>query len=219
MELNLVYSIMGLLGGIVCAIGDMLIDLKGKDNVKLGKSFIIESNWTKMANIRFKISIVLGFFGSFMCSLGLYSLSRQILVQNESLAEILFILTILMAMSGFFIHTFCCIPPIFYKAIIKGADFELANDTIKALFDAVKILFFALYIFIILVPTGIIIYCILSGILHVPTYFVVLNPFVFLIAGLLSRKVCPKYCYDFPGICMPSLGIGMFGLIGIVNLI
>lgn len=218
MELNLVYAIMGLLGGITCATGDILLDLKGKDNVKVGNSLIIESNWTKMANVRFKISIVLGFLGSFMCSLGIYSLARQISVQNESLAEVLFIVTILLAMTGFFIHTFCCIPPIIYKAIMKGEDFELASVTIETLFDAVKILFFTLYLFIMLVPTGITIYCILSGLLQVPTWFVLLNPMVFLIIGVLTRKICPKYCYDLPGICMPSLGIGMFGVIGIVSL-
>ncbi|MFI3324654.1 MAG: DUF6796 family protein [Clostridia bacterium] len=219
MELNLVYSIIGLLGGILCAIGDVLLDLKGKDNIKMGKSLIIESNWTKMADIRFTISIVLGFFGSFMCSFGIYSLARQIFTQNESLAEVLFIVTILLAMVGFFIHTFCCIPPIIYKAVIKGEDFELADNTIEALFDAVKLLFFVLYAFILLVPTGITTYCILSGMLSVPNWFVLLNPIVFLIIGVLARKICPKYCYDLPGICMPSLGIGMFGLIGIINLI
>lgn len=218
MELNLVYSIMGLLGGITCAIGDMLLDLKGKDNVKLGKSSVIESNWIKMANIRFKISIVLGFLGSFMCSLGIYSLSRQILDQNEILAEVLLLIAIIMAMTGFFIHTFCCIAPVTYKAVIKGEDFELADNTIEALFGAVKILFFALYLFIMLVPTGIAIYCILSDMINVPTWFVILNPLVFLIVGVLFRKTSPKYFYDLPGICMPSLGIGMFGLIGIINL-
>ncbi|MFI3237904.1 MAG: DUF6796 family protein [Lachnospiraceae bacterium] len=219
MELNLVYSILGLLGGITCAIGDILLDLKGKDNVKLGKSSMIESNWTKMANIRFKISIVLGFFGSFMCSLGLYSLSRQILGQDEVLAEVLLLVTIIMAMTGFFIHTFCCIAPITYKAVITGENFELADHTIETLFGAVKILFFILYLFIMLVPTAITIYCILSGLIHVPIWFVILNPFVFLIIGVLLRLAFPKYCYDLPGICMPSLGIGMFGLIGMINVI
>lgn len=219
MELNLVYSIMGLLGGITCAIGDLLLDLKGKDNVKLNESLFIESNWTKMANERFKISIILGFFGSFMCSFGVYSIARQIFAQNENLAEVLFIVTILLAMTGFFVHTFCCIVPITYKAIMKGENFELANDTIEAIFDAIKILFFVLYAFILLVPTGIIIYCILNGLLSVPNWFVLLNPIVFLIIGVLARKISPKYCYDLPGIVMPSLGIGMFGLIGIINLI
>ncbi|MFI3177042.1 MAG: DUF6796 family protein [Eubacteriales bacterium] len=218
MELNLVYSIMGLLGGITCAIGDILLDLKGKGNVPMGKSSIINSNWIKMANVRFKISIVLGFFGSFLCSLGLYSLSRQIQGQHEVLAEVLLLIAIIMGMTGFFVHTFCCIAPITYKAVISGEDFELADHTIEALFGAVKILFFVLYLFIMLVPTGITIYCILSGLLHVPTWFVILNPVVFLILGVLVRKICPRYCYDLPGICMPSLGVGMFGLIGIVNL-
>ncbi len=102
--------------------------------------------------------------------------------------------------------------------VIKGKDIELASDTIETLFDAVKTLFFALYLFIMLVPTGITIYCIISGLLQIPTWFVILNPLVFLIIGVLSKKICPQYCYDLPGICMPSLGIGMFGVIGIVNL-
>lgn len=219
MELNLIYSIAGLLGGIVCAIGDMLLDLKGKDNVKVNGSLFIESNWIKMATVRFKISIILGFFGSFMCSLGIYSLARQIYTQNQRLGEVLFIVTILLAMTGFFVHTLCCILPVIYKSVIKGGNFEIANNTVDALFDAVKILFFPLYVFILLVPTGITIYCIVSGLLNVPNWCMLLNPIVFLIIGVLLRKVSPKYFYELPGICMPSLGIGMFGLMGIISLL
>ncbi len=219
MELNLIYSCLGLLGGIICAIGDILLDLKGKDNIKVGDSSIIESNWVKMANWRFKLSIVFGLFGVFMYSLGIYSLGRQLLNINDSLAEMMILASILTAMSGFFIHSFICITPIIYKAVLKGKDEALAEHTLNALLWAVKIPFGILYACIILVPTMLTIYCILHNLFAVPIWFVLLNPLVFLIVGLSLKKVYRNWFYELPSICMPSLGFGLFGLIGIVNLI
>ncbi len=219
MELNLFYSIMGVLGGIVCAIGDILLDLKGKDNKKVGKSLVIESNWVKMANWRFKWSIPCGFFGSFMYSLGVHSLGRQIQNHSEFLSEALFLTAAIMAMCGFFIHSFICIAPIIYKAVLNGKNEDLAEHTINELLSAIKIIFGALFAFLLLAPTSIIIYCILNGFLDVPTYFVLLNPIVFLFVGLAFRAIKRDWFYDLPSIIMPSLGIGMFGVIGIVNLI
>lgn len=34
--MNFTFGILGLIGGLLCAVGDMLFDLKGKDNQKLG---------------------------------------------------------------------------------------------------------------------------------------------------------------------------------------
>ncbi len=219
MELNLIYSIMGVLGGIVCAIGDMLLDLKGKDNKKVGKSLVIESNWVKMANWRFKWSIPCGFLGSFMYSLGVHSLGRQIQAHNEFLSEALFLTAAIMAMCGFFLHSFICIGPIIYKAVLSGKDKDLAEHTVNELLSAIKIIFGVLFAFLLLVPTSIIIYCIISGFLDVPTYFVLLNPIVFLFVGLALRAIKREWFYDLPSIIMPSLGLSMFGVIGIANLI
>ncbi len=217
MELNLIYSIMGILGGIVCAVGDILLDLKGKDNVKVGNTLIIESNWTKMADWRFKLSIIFGLFGVFMYSLGIYSLGRQLLSDNKILSETMILFSILTALSGFFIHSFICVTPIIYKAVLKGKDEKLAEHTLNELLSAVKIPFALLYAFIILAPTILTIYCILNGLFDVPNWFVLLNPLVFLIVGLTLKKIKREWFYDLPSICMPSLGLGMFGVIGIVN--
>ncbi len=214
MELNLIYSIVGVLGGIVCAIGDIFLDLKGKDNVKVGNSLIIESNWTKMADWRFKLSIIFGLFGVFMYSLGIYSLGRQLLSGNEILSETMILFSILTALSGFFIHSFICVTPIIYKAVLKGKDEKLAEHTLNELLSAVKIPFALLYAFIILAPTILTVYCILNGLFDVPNYFVLLNPLVFLIVGLTLKKVKRDWFYELPSICMPSLGLGMFGVIG-----
>ena len=47
--MNLIFSIMALIGGLLCCVGDILFDLKGKGNQKLGKSKNIDSNWSKMS--------------------------------------------------------------------------------------------------------------------------------------------------------------------------
>lgn len=48
---------------------------------------------------------------------------------------------------------------------------------------------------------------------------VLLNPLVFLLVGMGLRKWKPDVFYDLPGIILPSLGMGMFGLIGIWGLL
>ena len=53
--MNLVFSVMGLVGGLLCCVGDILFDLKGKGNKKLGTSKNIDSNWSQMAEWRFNI--------------------------------------------------------------------------------------------------------------------------------------------------------------------
>lgn len=219
MELNLFYSIIGLLGGIFCAIGDLLLDLKGRDNTKIGKSKLIESNWLKMPKWRFKVSIILGCIGSFMLGIGIYSLGKQIASTNNVLSEVLILVAILTSMAGFFIHTFICVTPIIYKAMSTKADDELADHTINEMFDAIKVVFLVLYLNILLSTTGIAIYCIANNLLDVPVWCVILNPVVFLLIGVILRKIYPKWFYELPGIVMPSLGLGMFGLIGIINML
>ena len=70
-----------------------------------------------------------------------------------------------------------------------------------------------------LVPTALVIIAIFSGALDVPKICVLLNPIVFLIFGTICRKIDPVKFQDLPGIIMPSFGLSMFGLIGILNLI
>lgn len=59
--MNMLFSILGLSGGILCAIGDILFDLKGRGNKKLGTSKNIDSNWIHMAYWRFGASILAAF--------------------------------------------------------------------------------------------------------------------------------------------------------------
>ena len=36
--INIIFGILGIAGGVLCAVGDILFDLKGKGNKKLGTS-------------------------------------------------------------------------------------------------------------------------------------------------------------------------------------
>ena len=70
----LVFSVLGMIVGLLCCTGDILFDLKGKRNEKLGTSKNIDSNWIKMADWRFGLSIALALIGDALVGLGFYSI-------------------------------------------------------------------------------------------------------------------------------------------------
>lgn len=216
--MNMLCSILGLAGGMLCAAGDMLFDLKGKGNRKLGTSGNIDSNWVNMAYWRFGASIMVAFLGDALIGFGFYSLANQIKEVNGALSAAVGICGYVSTIAGFFVHTVLCIQPILYKKIMETDQFKLADDTLEAYYKAILPPFLVGYGFM-LAETICVIAAIVTGALNVPGWFVLLNPFVFLIVGMGLRKMKPQWFYDLPGIILPSLGMGMFGLIGIVNLL
>ncbi|QSX04640.1 hypothetical protein JYG23_07950 [Sedimentibacter sp. zth1] len=217
--MNIILSVIGIVGGILCAIADMLLDIKGKDNKKCGSNKILDSNWEKMPNWRFISSSIIAMFAVPMYSMGIISLGNQISIHNEITGYILKLSIFIGAMGGFFIHTFICVIPIIYKEIMKNNNFELADRTISKAFKVVKIPFFVLYLVLMLVPTIIVCYTIIMKFLNVPIWFVFLNPVIFQIIGWILRAIKKEWFYEVPSICAASLGLAMFGVIGIVNLI
>lgn len=120
----------GTYGRILCAVGNILFDLKGRDNKKLGTSGNIDINWEKMSYWRFGASVMFAFAGDILAGFGYFSLVRQIGETNTTLA---------------------------------GAVCVIIS--------------------------------ILTGALSVPKWFILLNPVVFLIAGVVFRKINPdKFC-------------------------
>lgn len=212
MRTELILSIIGLIGGLLCCAGDLLLDLKGKDNKKLGKYGIADSKWLEMGEWRFKLSIIVVMFAVPMYALGIYSLGEQI---GGAMGTVLKLTALVGSMGGFFIHAFLCFMPIAFKSI---PDKEQGLKTVDKMFESVVIPFFALYIILTLVPTILVVISIINGSLDVPMFCVLLNPIVFLIIGVVLRAIKYDWFYDLPGIIMPSLGLGMFGLIGILNL-
>lgn len=216
--MNLLFSALGLAGGLLCAAADMLFDLKGPGNQKLGTSGNIDSNWSHMPYWRFGVSILVAFPGDVLLGLGLYSLAAQMRPASPALAAVTGLCGYVSAVAGFFVHTVLCIQPIIYKKIMETGSFQLADDTLEAYYKAVLPPFLIGYGFM-LVTTVAVIAAILTGALAVPGWFVLLNPFVFLLVGVGLRRLKPAWFYDLPGIILPSLGMGMFGLIGLVNLL
>lgn len=216
MNTNLLLSIIGLTGGLICVLADLLLDLKGKDNEKLGEKKFLDSNWLKMPAWRFSASILLAMFAVPMYSMGVISLANHIALQNEWLGDFLKLSIFIGAMGGFFIHAFACITPILYKEIMKRDDFPLAESVIMRVYSAVIIPFGLLYLVLMLVPTAIVGFAILTGLLPVPVWFIMLNPVVFQIVGWILRAVNKKWFREAPSIFMASLGLAMFGVIGIV---
>lgn len=216
--MNLLFSYLGLAGGVLCAIGDILLDLKGKDNQKLGKSGNIDSSWTRMAYWRFGVSIMLAFCGVVLIGFGIYSLADQIKPKNSALAGIIAVLGYVGVVSGLFNHGVLCLQAVIYKKIMESDNFDLADTTLEAYYKAITPPFFVGCLFILVEAV-----CVAAAValkyLAVPAWFVVLNPLAFLIIGICLRKLKKEWFYDLPGIVLPSLGLGMYGLIGIVSLL
>ena len=212
-----VFSVLGIAGGILCAIGDLFLDLKGKGNRKLGTSGNIDSNWVNMACWRFGVSILFAFAGTALLGFAFFSLAAQMADGNRALALATGICGYVSAIAAFFVHSVLCIQAIIYKKIMETDNFQLADDTLEAYYKAV-IPPFALGWLFMLAATVCVSAAIVTGILAVPKWFVLLNPFVFLLVGVCFRKIKPNWFYDLPGIIRPILGMGMFGVIGLVSL-
>ena len=214
----LLFSVLGLIGGLLCCAGDILFDLKGKGNQKLGTSKNIDSNWVKMADWRFGLSIALAMIGDALIGLGFYSIGMQIAVTHPIIGYLTLGFGYFGSIAGVFIHAFLCIQALIYKGALLHGDLQIADDILEKIYKQIMPTFMIGYISL-MIPTVLIIIAILNGALDVPKLCVFLNPIVFLIFGVTCRKIDPVRFQDLPGIIMPSFGLAMFGLIGILNCI
>ena len=217
--MNLIFAILGIFGGIIAGTGDMLLDLKGKGNEKLGTSKNIDSNWLKMSEWRFRASVICGLIGCPLGGLGYISLANQIEPADYTLAFVFKMATFVGTMGGFFIHTFLSVQPIIYKRIMKTKQFELADDVLEGLYAAIKIPFFLLYLILAFVPTACMIIAIFNGFLDVPKWMVLMNPIVTTIIGWILRAVNKDVFYDMPAIIMSNVGVVLMCVVSVVNIL
>ena len=212
--MNLIFSIMGLVGGLLCCTGDLLFDLKGKGNKKLGTSKNIDSNWSKMSEWRFGASIICAMFAGF----GFYAIADMIRENNIILSNLILITGFIGCIGGLFVHTLLCVQAVIYKRITDNGktNFEIADNTLEGFYKAIMFPFFLSYCILMIADICVVI-AVLSGALGVPKWMALLNSIVFLIIGVLFRKINPDKFQDLPGIIMPSLGLAMIGVIGIVK--
>lgn len=217
--MNLIFAILGICGGVIAGIGDVLLDLKGKGNQKLGTSKNIDSNWLNMSEWRFRASVLCGLVGCPLGGLGYISLANQIEAANYTVAFVLKIAAFVGTMGGFFIHTFLSVQPIIYKRIMKTKQFELADDVLEGLYAAIKVPFLLLYLILAIIPTTCMIIAILNGYLDVPKWMVFMNPIVTSIIGWILRAVNKDVFYDMPAIIMSNVGVVLMCVVSVVSIL
>ena len=212
-----VLGIIGISGGILCAIADLLLDIKGPDNKKLGKMGVIDSAWERMAHFRFVLSGILAMFAVPMYSCGFISLMQ--LDGNYAIsAMILRIIFLCGAMGGFMIHIFLCLQPTIYQIIMKKNDQELAEEVINSIFRQIYVPFFTLYTMLVIIPAIAVMVFIIKGVLPLPLWCVLLNPVVFQIIGFILRATKLKIFIDAPSCCAASLGLAAYGVLALISL-
>ena len=89
--MNLIFSIMWVVGWLLCCTADILFDLKG--NKKLGTSKNIDSNWSKMPEWRFGLSIICAMFGVILVGLCFYAIADLIKEKDLLLSNIILIIS------------------------------------------------------------------------------------------------------------------------------
>lgn len=214
MELNIIYSVLGIIGGLICVVADLLYDIKGKDNKTIGKLKMINTNWNKMNPNRFKNSILLVMIGVPMCVLGGFELANKIMINNELLGNLFFLSIVIGCIGGFFIHTIVCIIPVIYQKVEK-TNKDLAEEIVNIVWDLIKIPFLLMYLILILISSIIVIISILNGSLEISKWFILLTPMVLQLIGIILIKVNNNLFYEVPNIFMGSLGLGMYGLMAL----
>ncbi|OUM61454.1 hypothetical protein PIROE2DRAFT_12555 [Piromyces sp. E2] len=194
MNTNLILSIMGIIGGLIMCISDILLDLKGKNNKEINN---INSNWKKMSVWRFHLSIILSTIGVPMAGLGLFSLGYQV-------AE------------NIFVHSVLCFAPCIYKSV---QDKKSAEQALNGFYNAAQIPFLFYILILNFGNTGTVAYALIKNYIHLSNFYILLTPFCLLIFGVILRKIKHDWFYDLPGIIMPSLGTACIGLMGVLNII
>ncbi len=212
-----VLGIIGIVGGILCAIADLFLDIKGPDNTKLGKMGGIDSAWLRMAHFRFVLSGILAMFAVPMYSCGFISL-MQMDGDYAISAMILKIIFLCGAMGGFMIHIFLCLQPTIYQVIMKKNDQELAEEVINTIFRQIYVPFFTLYTMLVIIPAIAVMAFIIKGVLPLPLWCVLLNPIVFQVVGFVLRATKLKIFIDAPSCCAASLGLAAYGVLALISL-
>ena len=219
MELDLIFGCLGIVGGLLTACGDMLLDLKGPDNEKLGRDGLIDSALDHMAPWRFPASILCAAFGVPLILLGITALARQMALGQESFGLWFWLVGAAGCTGALFIHTGCCLWPIIYQTMKPRHTLEDIDRVTHAVYSAIRVPFFLLYALLAL-GTSVMIWAALGkGFLDLSPWCAVLTPPPLCVVGILLKKVQPRVFCDLPWIIMPSLGMGCMGLLAVLNIL
>jgi hypothetical protein len=210
-------GLIGLFGGLLCAGADILLDLKGKDNQRYGPGGVMDTNWDKMSIWRFQASTWVAAAAIPMYAMGGLALYHQMARGGAAVANIFGVCALIGSGGTLFIHATLCYLPIISKTLsAKQVPQDTIGQTVGMLYRTAVVPLLALWLLLVAGLSGIVIYAILAGALALPWWFILLTPLCLFAVGMLLRLVSRKIFADLPGICMPSIGIGMLGLMAAV---
>lgn len=212
-----ILAVIGIIGGLICAIADLFLDLKGTGNKKIGTMGVIDSKWIEMPHYRFVVSDLIAMFAVPMYTCGFVSLMNVLAKTHETLAKIFTIIFLCGAMGGFMIHTILCLMPTIYTKIVEK-DGELAKEVVETVFRQIYVPFFSLYVCLVIIPAVFVIFMIIKGFLPLPMWCIILNPVVIQIIGLLFRATKLDIFIDAPSCCAASIGLAMYGVLALMLL-
>lgn len=214
--INNLFAVVGILGGLLCAIADLIMDVKGPKNKKTGKFGMINSEWENMSHWRFVISNILAMFAIPMYCCGFIALMNYLKEYHKIMPTVITTVFMIGAMGGFMIHTFLCLQPTIFKVLHDIKQEALAEELITKLFRQIYVPFFTLYSMLVIIPALAVMILIAKGILPLPLWHILLNPVVFQIVGIMLRATRIKIFEDAPSCCAASLGLAMYGVLALM---
>ena len=214
------FAIIGMIGSIICAIGDFfLYRCLGTDSVRIGDDKKIESNWDKAKTSDFVVSGMLASVSIPLYYLGLVAFAQQISLQNRGMGIAYFIVLTIGAMGGVGFHLNACFMPLIYKTIMQnGGSLQMVEKVYAIMRKACSVSAVLTYGILVLVNSIWVWVVILMGIVEVPKILCLLTPLVFLLVGNLLAK-CSKIFHTFPLAVTNTLGMGGIALIALISML
>lgn len=217
--MTIFFGICGILGGLLTCTADILLDLKGKDNVKSGKYGLIDSAWKRMDIRRFSLSIFLAAIGCPLLFLGFTAMAGELIKGNVIYGKTFWYLSMAACTGGGFIHTVICLMPVIYITMDRFSLAENAEEVLNAVYKAIAVPFWIFYLLLTLVSAGMVIYALFADLLNLsPAYALLTFPALELF-GLCLDKLKHDWFCDLPRIIMPTFSIGIMGFLAIMNCI
>ncbi len=184
------FCILAAISAAIIAASDYLLEYTG--SAAEGLTFI-DPIWADMASWRFPLSLNLCAFFIPFYLLGFWSIRRLLSVTHPRLANIYFgTVSYGVIMGASFVHSVLCYFPIIYQKLCIEGQQLLAEDVINNIMGAIMPVFVVHYILSWVIPQVILFILIVRGKTIFSRWTAILNPFLFLIFGLVLSLIAPS---------------------------
>lgn len=183
------FCILAAISAAIIAASDYLLEYTGSAAESLT---FIDPFWAKMASWRFPLSLNLCAFFIPFYILGFWSIRRLLAVTHPRLANIYFgTVSYGVIMGASFVHSVLCYFPMIYQKLFNEGQQLLAEDVINNIMSAIMPVFVVHYILSWGIPQVLLFILIVRGKTIFSRWTAILNPFIFLIFGLVLSLTEP----------------------------